>query len=47
MPWRIVGARLAALRRSQLRDVEVAEHIESLNGAFEATLADPKRPRGA
>ena len=41
--WRIAGARLAALRRSQLRDVEVADHIESLNGAFEATLAGPVR----
>ena len=41
--WRIAGARLAALRRSQLRDVEVADHIEALNGAFEATLAGPVR----
>ena len=41
--WRIAGARLAALRRSQLRDVEVADHIEALDGAFEATLAGPVR----
>ena len=41
--WRIAGARLAALRRAQLRNVEVADHIESLDGAFAATLAGPVR----
>ena len=41
--WRVAGARLAALRRSELRDVEVADHIDALNGAFEATLAGPVR----
>ena len=41
--WRIAGARLAALRRAQLRHVEVADHIEFLDGAFEASLAGPVR----
>ena len=41
--WRVAGARLAALRRSELRDVKVADHIDALNGAFEATLAGPVR----
>ena len=41
--WRIAGARLEELRREELRNVEVAHHIESLNGAFEATLAGSVR----
>ena len=41
--WRIAGARLEELRREALRNVEVTDHIESLNGAFEATLAGPVR----
>ena len=41
--WRVVGDRLATLRRSELRDINVADHIEALNGAFEATLAGPVR----
>jgi len=41
--WRVAGARLAARRRSELRDIEVADHINALNGAFEATLAGPVR----
>ncbi len=41
--WRIAGARLEHLRREELRDVDVAAVIESLEGAFEATLAGPER----
>ena len=41
--WRVAGARLAALRRSELRDVEVAVHIDAFDGAFEASLAGPVR----
>ena len=41
--WRIAGARLEHLRREELRNVDVAAAIESLNGAFEATLAGPVR----
>ena len=41
--WRIAGARLEHLRREELRDVDVAAVIESLDGAFEATLAGPER----
>ena len=41
--WRIAGARIAELRREELRNVEVARVIESLNGAFEATLGGPVR----
>ena len=41
--WRIASERLEALRRSDLRNVEVEERIEALNGAFEATLAGPPR----
>ena len=41
--WRIAGARLEHLRREELRDVDVAAAIESLDGAFEATLAGPVR----
>ena len=41
--WRTVGQRLEELRREELRNVEVAKVIESLNGAFEATLAGPVR----
>ncbi|MDD9986701.1 MAG: hypothetical protein OXQ31_10550 [Spirochaetaceae bacterium] len=37
--WRVAGARLAELRREELRNVEIASVIESLNGAFQATLA--------
>ena len=31
--WRVAGARLAELRREELRSVEVAAVIESLTGA--------------
>ena len=41
--WRVAGARLEELRREELRNVEVAKVIESLNGAFQATLAGPMR----
>lgn len=41
--WRVAGARLAELRREELRNVEIASVIESLNGAFQATLAGPVR----
>ena len=41
--WRIAGARLEHLRREELRNVDVAAAIESLDGAFEATLAGPER----
>lgn len=41
--WRIASARLEALRRRDLRNVVVADHIEALNGAFEAALAGPPR----
>ena len=32
--WRIAAARLDHLRRQDLRNVDVADHIMSLNGAF-------------
>ena len=41
--WRIASARLEDLRREDLRNVNVADRIEALNGAFEATLARPPR----
>ena len=41
--WRIAGPRIEELRREELRNVEVAKVIESLSGAFEATLAGPVR----
>ena len=41
--WRIASARLEALRREDLRRVDVADHIMALNDAFEAKLAGPTR----
>ena len=41
--WQIASARLEDLRRRDLDDVNVADHIEALNGAFEAALARPAR----
>ena len=41
--WRIAAARLDHLRRQDLRNVDVADHIMSLNGAFKAALAGPVR----
>ena len=41
--WRSASERLEELRRRDLRNVDVADRIEALNGAFEATLARPPR----
>ena len=41
--WRIAGARLEELRGEEIRNVRVADHIQSLNGAFQATLDGPVR----
>ena len=41
--WRNASVRLEDLRRRDLRNVNVSEQIEALNGAFEATLARPPR----
>ena len=41
--WEIAAARLEALRREDLRNVDVAHHIMALDGAFEATLTRPIR----
>ena len=41
--WRVASERLEELRRRDLRDINVADRIEALNGAFEATLARPAR----
>ena len=41
--WRVAGPRIEELRREELRNIEVAQVIESLNGAFEATLSGPVR----
>ena len=41
--WRVASVRLEDFRREELRNVDVADHIEALNGAFEATLAGPPR----
>ena len=41
--WRIVSERLEALRRRDLRDINVTDRIEALNGAFEA--ARSRAPR--
>ena len=41
--WRIASERLEALRREDLRRIEVSGQIEALTGAFEATLAGPVR----
>ena len=41
--WRIASDRLEALRREDLRRIEVSGQIEALSSAFEATLADPIR----
>ena len=43
--WQIASARLEDLRRKDLDDVNVADHIEALNGAFEAALARPRPAR--
>ena len=41
--WKIASARLEELRRRDLLAVKTADHIEALNGAFEASLAAPAR----
>ena len=41
--WQIAGARLDEMRREGLRNIETGDIIESLNLAFEATLAGPVR----
>ena len=41
--WRIASARLEALRREDLRRVDVTDHIMALNDAFEAALTGPAR----
>lgn len=41
--WQIASERIEDLRREDLREVKVADHIQTLTGAFEATLARPAR----
>ena len=41
--WRLVSAKFEELRRRDLRNVDVAEHIEAMNGAFEAALSTQTR----
>ena len=41
--WRLASAKFEELRRQNLCNVNVAEHIEALNGAFEAALATQTR----
>ena len=37
--WRLASAKFEELRRQDLRNVNVAQHIEAMNGAFEAALS--------
>ena len=41
--WPLASAKLEELRRKHLRNVNVAEHIEAMNGAFEAALSTQTR----
>ena len=41
--WRLASAKFEELRRKDLRNVNVAEHIEAMNGAFEAALSTQTR----
>ena len=41
--WRLASSKLDELRRKDLRNVNVAEHIEAMNGAFEAALSTQTR----
>ena len=41
--WGMASAKFAELRRKDLRNVNVAEHIEAMNGAFEAALSTQVR----
>ena len=38
--WRLASAKFEELRRKDLRNVNVAEHIEAMNGAFKAALVN-------
>ena len=41
--WRLASAKFEELRRKDLRNVNVAQHIEAMNGAFEAALSTHTR----
>ncbi len=41
--WRLASVKFEELRRKDLRNVNVAEHIEAMNGAFEAALSTQTR----
>ena len=41
--WRLASAKFEELRRQRLRNVNVAEHIEAMNSAFEAALSTQTR----
>ena len=41
--WRVASAKFDELRRKRLRNVNVAAHIEAMNGAFKAALSTQKR----
>ena len=41
--WRLASAKIEELRHQDLRNVNVAEHIEAMNGAFKAALATQTR----
>lgn len=41
--WRLASAKFDELRRKDLRNVNVAEHIEAMNGAFKAALSTQTR----
>lgn len=41
--WRLASAKFEELRRQDLLNVNVAEHIEAMNGAFEAALSTQTR----
>ncbi len=41
--WRLASAKFEELRRKDLRNVNVAERIEAMNGAFKATLSTQTR----
>lgn len=41
--WRLASAKFEELRRKDLSNVNVAEHIEAMNGPFEAALSTQTR----
>ena len=41
--WRLASAKIEELRRQDLRNIDVAKHIEAMNGAFEAALSTQTR----